>query len=108
MYADSITKSMGVTIDITNRRREIQNKYNIEHGITPKSIVKDIRDVIANTIAAEDKKSFEVDDDISIDELNSMIEALKMEMYKCAEELNFERAAEIRDKISQLQKMVID
>ena len=108
MYADSITKSMGVTIDITNRRREIQNKYNIEHGITPKSIVKDIRDVIANTIAAEDKKNFEVDDDISIDELNSMIEALKMEMYKCAEELNFERAAEIRDKISQLQKMVID
>ena len=106
MYADKITRSMRVTIDETNRRRKIQDEYNIEHNITPKSITKGVRDVIEATIAAEGSEKYTVDvnvEEFSNDEILAMIDALKQEMYKSAEELDFERAAEIRDKINELK-----
>ncbi|MGO1580289.1 MAG: excinuclease ABC subunit UvrB [Peptoniphilaceae bacterium] len=104
MYADNITRSMRVTIDETNRRREIQNKYNIENNITPKSISKGVRDVIEATIAAEEEVDFSSVESFSDDEILAMIDALKSEMYKAAEELDFEKAAEIRDKIKELKE----
>ncbi|NLY66758.1 MAG: excinuclease ABC subunit UvrB [Tissierellia bacterium] len=104
MYADTITKSMKNAIDETNRRREIQARYNKEHNITPKTIVKSVRDVIEATIALEDEEEYKVD--ISkIDDLDTMIEALREEMLKEAEELNFEKAAELRDRMIELKKM---
>lgn len=105
MYADEITNSMQITIDETARRRKIQQKYNEEHNITPKTIEKSVRDVIYTTIAAEEELDFETTDaEFTKDELNEMIEALKPEMYKAAEELDFEKAAEIRDKINELKE----
>lgn len=104
MYADIVTRSMKVTIDETNRRRKIQNEYNIEHGVTPKSIVKGVREVIESTIAAETEVDYTANaEEFTDEEIMAMIEALKMEMLKSAEQLDFERAAEIRDKISQLK-----
>ena len=103
MYADTITKSMKNAIDETNRRREIQARYNKEHNITPKTIVKSVRDVIEATIALEDEEEYKVD--ISkIDDLDTMIEALREEMLKEAEELNFEKAAELRDRMIELKR----
>lgn len=104
MYADTITKSMKKAIDETNRRREIQDRYNRDHNITPKTIVKGVRDVIEATVALEDEEDYKVD--ISgIKDLDTMIETLKEEMLKAAEELNFEKAAELRDKMIELKKM---
>lgn len=108
MYADTITKSMEVTISETERRRKIQNQYNIAHNIVPKTIEKGIRDVIATTIASEDNESYDVDDEFTNEEIEAMIEGLKVRMYKEAEGLNFEAAAEIRDKIEELRKKMID
>ena len=108
MYADTITKSMDVTISETERRRKIQNQYNIDHNIVPKTIEKGIRDVIATTIASEDNETYDVDDEFTNDEIEAMIEGLKVRMYKEAESLNFEAAAEIRDKIEELTKKMID
>ncbi|HHV45383.1 MAG TPA: excinuclease ABC subunit UvrB [Tissierellia bacterium] len=104
MYADHITKSMKKAIDETNRRREIQSRYNKEHNITPKTIVKSVRDVIEATIALEDEEEYKVDS-LNMEDLDSMIESLKEEMLKAAEELNFEKAAELRDKMIELKKM---
>lgn len=106
MYADRETNSMKVTIDETNRRREIQNQYNIDNNITPKSVSKGVRDVIEATIVAEEGSQYSSDmnvSEFSNEEIMSMIDALKMEMYKAAEGLNFEKAAEIRDKIEELK-----
>lgn len=108
MYADTITKSMDVTISETERRRKIQNQYNIDHNIVPKTIEKGIRDVIATTIASEDNETYDVDDEFTNEEIEAMIEGLKVRMYKEAESLNFEAAAEIRDKIEELRKKMID
>lgn len=108
MYADTMTKSMEVTISETERRRKIQNQYNIDHNIVPKTIEKGIRDVIATTIASENNESYDVDDEFTNDEIEAMIEGLKVRMYKEAEGLNFEAAAEIRDKIEELRKKMID
>ncbi len=102
MYADTITHSMDVTIKETTRRRSIQSAYNEEHGIEPKSIEKGIRDVIDTTIAAEEVLEYTPDEEFEVEELQEIIEGLKLEMYKSAEELNFERAAEIRDKIAEI------
>lgn len=104
MYADTITGSMERAIKETNRRREIQAKYNEEHGITPRSISKGIRDIIEATIVAEDEPKFE--DSFSKDEIESMIVGLEQAMLLAAEELNFEKAAELRDKIIELKKML--
>ena len=108
MYADTITPSMRVTIDETSRRRKIQEEYNEEHGITPKTIVKSIREVINTAIAAEESVDFkdikDEENEFTKDEINEMIAALKPEMYRAAEELDFEKAAEIRDKIKDLRE----
>ena len=108
MYADTITPSMRVTLDETSRRRKIQEEYNEEHGITPKTIVKSIREVINTAIAAEESVDFkdikDEENEFTKDEINEMIDALKPEMYRAAEELDFEKAAEIRDKIKDLRE----
>lgn len=107
MYADNITESMKETIDETNRRRKIQNAYNKEHGIVPKSIIKDIRDVLNTTLAAESDVSYkeeDFEDEFTKDEIQAMIDALKPQMYEAAEALDFEKAAEIRDKIKELKE----
>ncbi|WP_036729614.1 excinuclease ABC subunit UvrB [Peptoniphilus mikwangii] len=103
MYADFETKSMKYTIDETNRRRFIQDKYNEENGIIPKSVEKGIREVIEATVAAEGVESYSSINEFSDKEILAMIDALKNEMYKSAEQLDFERAAEIRDKITELR-----
>lgn len=108
MYADTITPSMRVTIDETSRRRKIQEEYNEEHRITPKTIVKSVREVINTAIAAEESIDFkdikDEENEFTKDEINEMIDALKPEMYRAAEELDFEKAAEIRDKIKDLRE----
>ena len=103
MYADRITGSMERAISETNRRREIQDNFNKENGIIPKSISKGIRDIIEATIVAEEEVKFE--DSFSRDEIESMIIGLEGAMLKAAEELNFEKAAELRDKMIELKKM---
>lgn len=108
MYADTITPSMQVALDETSRRRKIQEAYNKDHGITPKTIVKGVREVINTAIAAEESLDFkelvDTENEFTKDEINEMIDALKPEMYRAAEELDFERAAEIRDKIKDLRE----
>lgn len=108
MYADTITPSMQVALDETSRRRKIQEAYNKEYGITPKTIVKGVREVINTAIAAEESLDFkelvDAENEFTKDEINEMIDALKPEMYRAAEELDFEKAAEIRDKIKDLRE----
>ncbi|WP_313960923.1 excinuclease ABC subunit UvrB [uncultured Parvimonas sp.] len=104
MYADRITKSMDVAIKETNRRREIQNKYNIENNITPKSVKKDIREIIQATKVAEDNVDYKTED-VEITDYESFIEDLKNEMLSAADSLDFERAASIRDEIKRLKEM---
>ncbi|MCD1146800.1 excinuclease ABC subunit UvrB [Peptoniphilus sp. KCTC 25270] len=104
MYADTITGSMDRTIKETNRRREIQMKYNEDHNITPKSIVKSVRDIIENSIAAEEEEETEFKGEhFSAADLEIMMKNLETEMFKSAENLDFERAAEIRDQLSALK-----
>lgn len=105
MYADTITKSMKKAIDETNRRRKIQSEYNEEHNIIPKTIVKGIRDVIEATKVIEDEEEY-VANKMSKDEIMEIIEGLENEMLKEAESLNFEKAAELRDKANELKKML--
>ena len=104
MYADRITKSMDVAIKETNRRREIQDKYNIEHNITPKSVKKDIREIIQATKVAEDAVEYK-NEDVEITDYESFIEDLKNEMLSAADSLDFERAASISDEIKKLKEM---
>lgn len=104
MYADKITNSMEKTISETERRRKIQEDYNQKHNITPTTINKAIRDVIEATIVAEEK--VEYDSSFSKDEIESMVIGLEGAMMKAAEELDFEKAAEIRDKMIELKKML--
>ncbi|MBE7046378.1 MAG: excinuclease ABC subunit UvrB [Ruminococcaceae bacterium] len=102
MYADNITQSMDKAISETNRRRDIQTKYNQENNITPQSIQKDIRDVI-NTIT-EDTKKENPSEDTKKMSVEEKIAHLTREMLKCAELLQFEDAARIRDEIDRLRK----
>lgn len=102
MYGDTITKSMERTISETNRRREIQDQYNKEHNIIPRSIKKDVRQIIEATMVAEEEAKYE--ETFSKDEIQGMIEGLETAMLKAAEELSFEKAAELRDKIIELKK----
>lgn len=104
MYADRITNSMERAIFETNRRRDIQNQYNIDNDITPKSIIKGIRNIIEATIAAEEEGTY--DEKFNDSEILAMIEGLESTMLERAEALEFEKAAELRDKIIQLRKMV--
>ncbi|MBC8589716.1 excinuclease ABC subunit UvrB [Wansuia hejianensis] len=104
MYADRITKSMEKAISETNRRRQIQDEYNKSHGITPKTISKGVRDIIEATIVAEEEVKYE--DSFTNDEIESMIIGLEGAMLKAAEELDFEKATELRDKLFELKKML--
>ena len=99
MYADKMTDSMKAAIDETNRRREIQEKYNKEHNIVPQTIKKEIRDVITNIAGGDTKKSKKN----NIAEIKPNIEELEQEMRQAAKELNFERAMELRDIIFEIK-----
>ena len=104
MYGDRITNSMAKAISETDRRREIQAKYNEDHNITPTSIIKGIRGTIEATMVAEGEEDYS--DKFSHDEIESMIIGLEGAMLIAAEELNFEKAAELRDKIREMKKML--
>lgn len=104
MYADRITNSMQNAIDETKRRRDIQNLYNEEHDITPKTIQKSIRDSIEATKVAEEEVVYGISDTDDKDEIINNIEKLKSEMMEAAQNLQFERAAELRDKVKQLEE----
>ena len=111
MYADSITDSMREAIDATERRRSLQMKFNKEHGITPKTIVKPIRDVISITKDSDDKENKESFADLNFDELTkkqkqNMIKTLTAQMQEAAKKLDFEDAANLRDAIMDLKKQV--
>lgn len=108
MYADTITDSMRVTIDETNRRRKIQQQYNEEHGITPQTIKKAVRDLISiSKEIAKEEKHFEKDpESMDENELKKLIATTEKQMRKAAADLNFEMAAELRDKMTDLKKML--
>ena len=109
MYADVITSSMRVAIEETERRRAIQQAYNEEHGIIPKTIEKKVYDVIQATTPAEEKDKFgftKEPESMNIDELKDSIKKLEKEMKTAARDLQFERAAELRDKIIELKKLL--
>ena len=108
MYADKITDSMRVAIDETKRRRKLQQAYNEEHGITPKTIQKSVRDLIAisKKVAAEEMEFSKDPESISRDELEKLIGDIQKKMKKAAAELNFEAAAEYRDKMVSLKNML--
>jgi excinuclease ABC subunit B len=109
MYADVMTESMDKAITETNRRRAIQEAYNEEHGIIPQTIKKKVHDVIQITKAATEKQKFGLEKDpesMNADELNKLIRKLDKEMKQAAMELQFERAAELRDKILELKKLL--
>ncbi|AYE34140.1 excinuclease ABC subunit UvrB [Clostridium septicum] len=106
MYADNITKSMNKAIKETNRRRKVQMEYNDKHGIVPKTIIKEVRDVIEATTVAETQESYEIE---SVENTNpkdkkKLIKKYTEEMMEAAKNLQFERAAELRDIIEKLKK----
>ena len=110
MYADKITDSMRNAIDETERRRRIQQEYNEEHNITPKTIQKSVRDLISvSKKVAQEELNFKKDpESMSQKELEKLIADLTKQMKKAAAELNFEAAAELRDKLVELKKMLND
>ena len=110
MYADSITDSMRAAIDETNRRREIQQKYNEEHGITPQTIKKAVRDLIAISKAASASKEEFRKDPESMDarELEKLAKELTKKMRQAAAELNFEEAAKLRDRMKEVKQMLLE
>ena len=105
-----MTESMQLAIDETQRRREIQMQYNKEHGITPKTIQKSVRDLISisKKVAAEELKMEKDPESMSRKELEKLDRDLEKQMKKAAAELNFEVAAELRDKLIDLKKMLND
>ncbi len=100
LYGDKITDSMRYAIDETTRRRKIQEKYNLEHNITPKTIIKDIREVITNTDASKDKSDKKK---MTKKELALAADRLEQEMREAAKNLDFERAMELRDILFELK-----
>ena len=106
MYADTITDSMRMALDETSRRREIQQKYNEEHGITPQTIKKAVRELISISKAiAKEELRFEKDpESMNRKELEKLISEIQKKMQKAAADLNFEAAAELRDKMLELKK----
>ena len=107
MYADNITRSMRKAIDETNRRREIQMAYNEEHGITPQTIIKDIRDSIsAKKEVANDEEILELEETANIndDNIEEHLAELEQQMFTAAEKFEFEQAAKLRDTIAELKE----
>ena len=110
MYADVMTDSMRNAIEETNRRREIQEAYNKEHGITPTTIKKAVRDLIAvsKAVAETEVKLKKDPESMSKKELKNLISQLEKQMRQAAADLNFEQAAELRDKMIELKKNLAD
>ena len=106
MYADKITRSMESAIAETKRRREIQMLYNEEHDITPTTIKKKVRDAIEATVVADEETIYGIKETDNIEEIKENIAALQAEMMEAAQNLQFERAAELRDKIKQLDERI--
>ena len=105
MYADELTDSMEKAISETNRRRKIQEQYNIEHGITPKTIQKSVRDTISIIDSADISVEYKLENS---EDIKATITKLTDEMLKYAAEMEFEKAAELRDKIKELEKLTGD
>ncbi len=103
MYADELTESMENAISETNRRRQIQEQYNKEHNITPQTIKKSIRDTIKATVVEDIQAKYDIDEGESIEDI---INKLTDEMLKHASEMEFEKAAELRDKIKELEGLI--
>lgn len=110
MYADKITDSMNLAISETNRRRIIQENYNIEHGITPKTIQKAVRDLISisKAVAKQEMKIMKDPESMSKAELEKLVNKIAKQMKQAAAELNFEAAAELRDKMTELKKVLLE
>ncbi len=108
MYADTVTDSMRRAMDETERRRAIQERYNEEHGITPQSIQKSVRELISisKKVAAEELRLEKDPESMSVKELEKLTKDLTKQMKKAAAELNFEAAAELRDKLVELKKLL--
>lgn len=103
MYADELTDSMEKAITETNRRRKIQEQYNKEHGITPKTIQKSVRDNIAMTMVEDISVEYKLEKNENIEEV---ITELTDQMLQLASNMEFEKAAELRDKIKELEKLL--
>lgn len=103
MYADELTDSMEKAITETNRRRKIQEQYNQEHGITPKTIQKSVRDNIAMTTVEDISVEYKLEKNENIEEV---ITELTDQMLQLASSMEFEKAAELRDKIKELEKLL--
>ena len=106
MYADKITRSMAATIEETKRRREIQSQYNEENGIVPKTIVKEVRDSIETLKPADEEVIFGIAESEDEYDIQTSIESLQKEMMEAAQNLQFERAAQLRDKIKELEERI--
>ena len=106
MYADVVTESMQIALDETQRRREMQEQYNKEHGITPQTIKKAVRDLISisKSIAKEELQMEKDPESMSREEREKLIADVQKQMKKAAAELNFEAAAELRDRMIELKK----
>ena len=106
MYADGITDSMRIAMEETARRRELQEAYNKKHGITPRTIEKSVRDLISITqeVAKTEEKLEKDPESMSREELEKLIEKVQKQMKAAAAELNFEAAAELRDRMIELKK----
>ena len=114
MYADRYTESMTFAISETNRRRELQTRHNEAHDIKPYSIVKDIRDITERvrksepTILADEGEPFGAEMGLPKEELTRIVKDLERQMKRAARELEFETAAQLRDQISDLRKLLAD
>ena len=112
MYADNITGSMERAIDETNRRRKIQVEYNTQHGITPQTVIKAVRELITGDYVAEEKASYTVGStakaaaQMGMDQVVEVIGQLEKQMKEAAKALDFERAAQLRDEVAELRKFV--
>lgn len=110
MYADDMTDSMNVALTETNRRRKIQQAYNEEHGITPQTIQKAVRDLISisKTIAKEEQRFEKDPESMSREELEKLVKEVEKQMKRAAADLNFEAAAELRDRMVELKTRLRD
>jgi excinuclease ABC subunit B len=118
MYADKITDSMRKTIEETNRRRKIQTEYNKLHGIEPKTIFKSMEDIMASTSIADIRRKEEKTDFsftkvaepvlkyMNNDQKQDLVDQLTVEMHQAAKDLEFEKAAQLRDEVNKLKKMM--
>jgi excinuclease ABC subunit B len=108
MYADTVTDSMRRAMDETQRRRDIQTEYNRQHGITPQSIKKAIKGITDQLkMVAEQREQYTVDVDIPKDEIARLIKSLESQMKTAAKNLEYEKAALLRDQIVELRKALV-